>query len=953
MTLEQWTSQLKSDVEATTKEVKTDIDTEQMDSRLAHLLEAKQSMLTRWKGHRLNRRLRKRIAMVNQEIEDHCRVLSKQQWDELCNSFDGRIKRGGAWSLLKHLLDQTKTKSNQRTVIGKLVHQSCRDTTEEKLLKDLADRYLPLETSQDTRNVLEYSGDENKVMDEEFTESDRRVALQDLTGRSAPGPDGITNKMLRNLDEGSIAFLTREINKQWKEGSFPEEWKLATTVLIPKPGKAIGIDNLRPISLTSCLGKVAEHVILNRLTRYVEGKGVLPHSMIGFRPGLSTQDAMIRIKHQLLDRRTRDTKVLLGLDVEKAFDNIHHSYILQVLSDLNLGQRLFHFVKAFLMDRRTCLRFGELKSEVLKLGCRGTPQGSVLSPMLFNMAMLKLSNALDTVQVIGYTIYADDITIWSAGGSDGELEARLQEVMTLTEECLDLMGLKCSSKKSEMLIFKSKKPGRRPKDWVPEVAPCITIHARDGSLIPKVEAIRVLGLIIEATGSNNRTIQRITKKTEEAVRLIRRISNRHRGLGEEGAMRLVHAFVMCHFSYVAAMLNWNRGEKAKLDALIRKAVKTALGLPVSTSNDMLLRLGLHNTLDEIAEAQRTAQRERLLGTPAGRYILKSIGESVAESHGGTRLHELNVNIRANIIVHPFPRNVHPVHNVGRRMARARALLQEAEDQKEESAFVDAAWINGKDAYSVVVVDGKGSVRNAASVYTKDPGVAEQVAIALALTDSDRVSVFSDSRSAIKAFSRGLVAEQAYRLLQGRDITSHTVTWFPAHMGSVEGAPRNLNEVAHREARGLVCRALPEGAGPLVPEFRDHLLTYNEITKHYYLGRRAFPLPHYKLHRPQAITLRLLQTRTYPNPVIMNKINPDCGVSVYCSKCGGLVDLDHRLWRCSALAGDGAQGEQWWQRMLHSEVLTDQLRAVQRARVVAEELGLSVPTWERPASVPTD
>ncbi|XP_037561170.2 potassium/sodium hyperpolarization-activated cyclic nucleotide-gated channel 1 [Dermacentor silvarum] len=59
---------------------------------------------------------------------------------------------------------------------------------------------------------------------------------------------------------------------------------------------------------------------------------------------------------------------------------------------------------------------------------------------------------------------------------------------------------------------------------------------------------------------------------------------------------------------------------------------------------------------------------------------------------------------------------------------------------------------------------------------------------------------------------------------------------------------------------------------------------------------------------------------------------------------------HMLWPCSALASDGSQGEQWWHRMLNSEVLADQLRAVQMARVAAEGLDLSVPTWTRPASV---
>lgn len=77
-----------------------------------------------------------------------------------------------------------------------------------------------------------------------------------------------------------------------------------------------------------------------------------------------------------------------------------------------------------------------------------------------------------------------------------------------------LMGLKCSSEKSELSNFKCKKLGRRPKNWVPEVKTCITACTSNESLVPKVDGIRVFGFVIYANKSNNITIQRITKKTQ-------------------------------------------------------------------------------------------------------------------------------------------------------------------------------------------------------------------------------------------------------------------------------------------------------------------------------------------------------------------------------------------------------------------------------------------------------
>ncbi|KAH9385053.1 hypothetical protein HPB48_027091 [Haemaphysalis longicornis] len=119
-------------------------------------------------------------------------------------------------------------------------------------------------------------------------------------------------------------------------------------------------------------------------------------------------------------------------------------------------------------------------------------------------------------------------------------------------------------------------------------------------------------------------LKKITGEVENALRMFRRILNRNRGISEECAIRLIHAFVLCHISYFAAMLNWKKTVEERLDTMIRLFFKVALGLPINASTD-LLKLGVHNTFSEIAEAQHAVQVGRLSGTREGRDILVTLG----------------------------------------------------------------------------------------------------------------------------------------------------------------------------------------------------------------------------------------------------------------------------------------------------------------------------------------
>lgn len=66
-----------------------------------------------------------------------------------------------------------------------------------------------------------------------------------------------------------------------------------------------------------------------------------------------------------------------------------------------------------------------------------------------------------------------------------------------------------------------------------------------------------------------------------------------------------------------------KAEIEKLNVMIRKATKTTLGLFFMAFTEKLLKLGVHNTSEETAEAPKASQVERSKLTPAGRAALLS------------------------------------------------------------------------------------------------------------------------------------------------------------------------------------------------------------------------------------------------------------------------------------------------------------------------------------------
>ena len=113
------------------------------------------------------------------------------------------------------------------------------------------------------------------AINNDFTPVELDQAMKKLKSR-AIGLDLIHNNMLKNLSVNNRAHLLYLLNSLYANEFVPEAWKLTIVISLLKAGKpADSASYYRPISLTSCLGKVFERIVTSRLTWFVESKSVI------------------------------------------------------------------------------------------------------------------------------------------------------------------------------------------------------------------------------------------------------------------------------------------------------------------------------------------------------------------------------------------------------------------------------------------------------------------------------------------------------------------------------------------------------------------------------------------------------------------------------------------------------------------------------------------------------
>lgn len=208
---------------------------------------------------------------------------------------------------------------------------------EEIILNDLQqkDKNTDKEHSKGTQEH------EDIYMNKEFQIEEIYRAIQSTKEKSAPGRDNIEYRMIKELTEVYIKEILKIFNWCYKEGKLMEEWKETQTIFIDKGDK----EKVRPITLSSCMGKVLERMINERLIWWAESRNFLDKNQNGFRRGKSTVENLTKIVADIeISFRNNEHTLAAFLDITSAYDNVLREVSVDIMKKNNCPSKIVSYV---------------------------------------------------------------------------------------------------------------------------------------------------------------------------------------------------------------------------------------------------------------------------------------------------------------------------------------------------------------------------------------------------------------------------------------------------------------------------------------------------------------------------------------------------------------------------------------------------------------------------------
>ena len=243
--------------------------------------------------------------------------------------------------------------------------------------------------------------------------------LNSFKVNKAAGLDKISAGMIKDAGyelAPSIAYL---VNKSITDGIVPDLWKIASVTPVYKADGKLMVENYRPISVFPVLSKALEKVVYTQLCAHLDQLNYIYPHQYEFRRGHNTAQAIAQIYNWVLE--SMDKGKITGsqfVDTSIAFDSINHKVLLGKLQNAALSCEAVKWFHSYLIDRKQSVLVNEEMSDSRSV-VLGILQGSILRPLLFNIYVNSLPNAVKNTRVI---LYADDAVLISAASTSQELQ---------------------------------------------------------------------------------------------------------------------------------------------------------------------------------------------------------------------------------------------------------------------------------------------------------------------------------------------------------------------------------------------------------------------------------------------------------------------------------------------------------------------------------------------------
>jgi len=389
---------------------------------------------------------------------------------------------GGMWSFLK----KTNVKS-----AGDIINLKDSGETDKSFADRINYELIKVHSSHST-TIQHNSSIANQTVT--FNPLEVENQLLQLKGSKATGSDGLPNSLLRIVSDLIALPLSHIFNSIITHCKFPDIWKTSCIVALPKTNPP-SISKLRPISLLPNVSKIFEKLLLQRIMPYFIKE--IKKDQHGFMPKSSTISCLIKIQNSTtnyLEIENIKAVSLISFDLRRAFDSLPHSFLLQKLS-LILPQNIFHLISDYLLNRFQCVKICDSFSDYLPVKS-GVPQGSLLSPFLFNLYI----NDLDFGKNCTLFKYADDTTL-IIPHFNKNISQDIEENITTMRKWCDMNGILLNTDKTQIMTCRKDKT--------------ITLHSSHK------KEIKILGVTFNDTLKWDNHVQNICKAASKRIHILK------------------------------------------------------------------------------------------------------------------------------------------------------------------------------------------------------------------------------------------------------------------------------------------------------------------------------------------------------------------------------------------------------------------------------------------------
>lgn len=402
--------------------------------------------------------------------------------------------------------------------------------------------------------------------------------IKTLKPLKAPGTDNLQNTLLKHLPVNAVTRLSTLFSACLRQGYFPNHWKHAKVVAIPKANKKRTLpSSYRPISLLNVLGKLFEIVIQKRLREHLDAHNILPPQQFGFRAQHSTCHQALRITNYIeIAKQNRKSTGAIFLDIEKAFDSVWHDGLVHKLITTETPTYLVKIIDSFLKKRTFAVSIPGATSSSHPIPA-GVPQGSVLSPTLYNV----FTADIPTPKYCHIATYADDTAVYCSSLHSNAVGRRLDKALVCLERYFERWKIRINITKTQAIFF----PFRRRA--INRLTHAIT---HNGTQIEWSKSVTYLGIELDQNLTYKHHTNRSIEKDMEIAKVLYPLTARSSRLSFENKLLIFKCITRPMLIYGCPVWrNMAQTHHRRLQIAQNRALKRVLGVPPWYNTDRLNR----------------------------------------------------------------------------------------------------------------------------------------------------------------------------------------------------------------------------------------------------------------------------------------------------------------------------------------------------------------------------